>query len=608
LIPLRHISRKMNTTNYQNKIHDIQERISLLQKSYSRIGFIRLFVFLIGLALFYFLFSVNRALAFSAFGLILVLFVFIILYQKRLSDQLKDLRKLKIIYENEIEVIQGGTNLFGNGEEFIDGKHPFSGDLDIFGNHSLFNLINRSCTFEGKRQLANELSSVEGDIPEIDKRQKAIQELVAKVDFKEKMLIESIHLKKKKNKKGTINEWLEGFTFSFLSLEAFHRVFQIASLLMILMIPFAFLFSYAYLILFFVIILSTLFNFFHFRKVNQLHSRISKQSEVFANYSRLVSIINDQQFESEKLVSLKNELDKPEQIIRELKILSRLIEQLDYRLNVTVAFFLNIFLFWDIRKSIQIEKWLIKNHTNVPKWLAPIAEMDALLSMSIFSFNHPEFTFPEFTEEKEVYFNATSIGHPLIPAVNRVCNDYDLKGNGYFDIITGSNMAGKTTFLRTIGFNAILAMNGCPVCAKKLSLSPFRIMTYMRITDSLEYNLSTFHAEIQRIQDILEFTKQKTPCLLLLDELLKGTNSKDRASGTKVLMKHLVDNGSSGLISTHDLGLTKMEHEIEGRIRNFHFDIVNMDDDLDFDYKLKEGVSQTTNAGMLLRKIGLEVE
>lgn len=597
----------MDLSFYQNKILQISQRITVLKKAHRHFGFLRLFVFTSALILFYFLFPVHNILALILLVIFIISFFYLIRKQNRLSKNIKELQKMHLIYENEITVIETGVNLFGTGEEFVDVNHPYTGDLDIFGRNSMFNLINRSTTNEGKNKLAKFLSEP-SPIWELKKRQEAILELSKREDFKENMLVESIHLKKKKIDQRIIASWFEGFKFGFLNLAPFQIAFHLISLLMLLLIPISFIYDYVYLILFFVILISIIFNFYYFGKVNIIHEKISKQSDLFANYSRLVSIISKSSFESTKLTSLKNELKKPNQIISELRVISRLIEQLDYRLNAYVAFFLNTILFWDIRKSIQIERWLKKNHSNIDTWLNPIGEIDALLSMSIFLFNHPDYSFPDFKEQEEVYINTIKIGHPLIPAENRICNDYKIKGKGHFDLITGSNMAGKTTFLRTIGINSVLALSGNVVCAENLVLSNFRIMTYMRITDSLEYNLSTFHAEIQRIRHILDFAKQKEACLLLLDELLRGTNSKDRASGTKALITHLINENTTGLVSTHDLSLTSMEQENPEKIRNFHFDIVNKDDDLDFDYKLKKGVSQTTNAGMLLRKIGLVVE
>jgi hypothetical protein len=592
---------------YHNKLKILSDNISQHKLKINRYAMLRLLVFIVGLILLYFLMKVNSLIALVIFFAFAIAFFLILKIQNRTAKQLNDLKTLSSIYENEINVLKNGSNLFGGGHEFTDGKHAYSSDLDIFGKHSIFESMNRSVTFEGKTKLSEWLSNPDLDRQKLVSKQQAVAEMSGLESFKEKMLIESSIFIKDNSNQSSILNWFEAFDFSFLQLKKYKLVFNLSTLLLLGLIPFSFLYNYIYVILFACIIISISVYFYFFRKVNRLHEKISKHGELFANYSNLVRIISQQSFQTGLLKELSAELDKPDQIASELRKLSKLVEQLDYRLNAYVAFFLNVFFFWDIRKCIQIEHWLTKNKTLVAGWLDPIAEIDALLSLGIYKFNHPGYTFPELTENDTVFFEGKVIGHPLIDMAKRVCNDYQLSGAGKFDIITGSNMAGKTTFLRTVGVNAVLAFAGAPVCAEKLSLSPFRIMTYMRIADSLEYNLSTFHAEIQRIRDILDFSDSKEPNLLLLDELLRGTNSMDRATGSKALIRQLSNSGATGLVSTHDLGLTEIETDLPEMIRNFHFDIVNLENDLDFDYKLKEGINKTTNAAMLLKKIGLNV-
>jgi hypothetical protein len=595
----------MEKNHYHNKLVALQEEILILKKTAGRLGIYRLLIFMGALLFFYALLGVNSGLAYA----VLAIFTggFILVYQRHLATNKKIKQKevLKKVFENERSILEGKGNLFGDGAGFKDWQHAYAEDLDLFGSHSLFEWMNRSLTIEGKHKLAGWLMGKDSDKRDLPAQQEAVAELSHMEKFREKLLIESVYLNKEEYAQETIIQWFAGFRFHFQKIKKFSILLKFTSAVLLLLIPLAFVFDLVYIVLFAALILSMAFNFSYFRKVNQLHARISKQSELFGNYATLINIISKESFSAPKLRSIQKELNQPAQIVQELRKLAKLIEQLDYRLNAYVAFFLNLFFFWDIQKSISIEAWLMRNQHKVAEWLSPIAELDALLSISLFKFHHPSYTFPRFSDHKSVVISAKALGHPLIDPQQRVDNDYEISGLGHFDIITGSNMAGKTTFLRTLGINAVLAYIGAPVCAKEMLLSRFHIMTYMRITDSLEYNLSTFHSEIKRIRQILEFSQSQSPVLLLLDELLRGTNSKDRATGTQALIKQLIRQDASGLISTHDLGLTELEKEIPEKIRNFHFNIVNIDNDLDFDYKLKEGVSQTTNAAMLLKKIGL---
>ena len=343
------------------------------------------------------------------------------------------------------------------------------------------------------------------------------------------------------------------------------------------------------------------------RRVNLIHEHISKQSDIFKKYSALINIINSENFSNQDLRELQNRLKSEDNIEYQLNYLSKLINKLDYRLNVLMSAFLNLIFFWDIHYSYKIEKWMAVNSSKISSWLNTIGELDALLSLSILNFNHPEWHFPIFSD-KDIFVKAKSLAHPLIKSKDRISNDYNLNGMGHFDIITGSNMAGKSTFLRTLGVNIILAQTGCPVCAESMELSDLKLITYMRISDSLEDNLSTFHAELERIKSILVFTEAKNNCFVLLDELLRGTNSEDRHIGTVALIRQLMKNKASGIIATHDLAMTKMEGNYPETIRNFNFNVKTKDDELFFDYKLTPGVCNYFNASLLMKKIGIKID
>jgi DNA mismatch repair ATPase MutS len=345
----------------------------------------------------------------------------------------------------------------------------------------------------------------------------------------------------------------------------------------------------------------------YFKQVSLIHDHISKQEGMFLKFSTIIKHIKTFSFENEYLQQLKGKLLGHDNLEKQLNILSKLIKKLDYRLNVIVAIVLNLLFYWDIQYSYKVEKWMKDNSPNIPSWLETIGEFDAYLSMSVLYYNNSDWSFPTIIDNRLI-IDTKEIGHPLIDKDNRVTNDYKIESKSKFDIVTGSNMAGKSTFLRTIGTNTVLAQNGCPVCAKSFTVSNIKLITYMRIIDSLEDNLSTFHAELERIKSILKYVEENDNCFLLLDELLRGTNSQDRHVGTIALIKQMMRNKASGMIATHDLGLTDMIKDYPDNIRNYNFGVKTKDGELYFDYKLTYGVCDSFNASILMKKIGIDID
>ena len=253
-----------------------------------------------------------------------------------------------------------------------------------------------------------------------------------------------------------------------------------------------------------------------------------------------------------------------------------------------------------------LEKWKEYNKQDISNWFKGLADMEAISSTGNLAFNHPEWVFPEFSNEDAV-FESNELGHPLIPTDKRVTNSFSTKDVNQLNLVTGSNMAGKSTFLRSIGINMVLAMMGAPVCARQLTLSPMKVMSSMRISDNLEESTSTFYAELKKLKEIIEAVNRNEKVFLLLDEILRGTNSADRHIGSKSLIKQLIHHKAAGVLATHDLELAKLAEIYPENIKNYHFDVQVTNEELYFDYKLKTGICQSMNASILMKKIGIEL-
>ncbi len=591
---------------YTNRINNLNKEVSVLSKITKKLSLIRLALILIGLPVFYIMFSLSNYLGLGALVILIVSFIFVVRKHIYNNNRIEKNKNLIKIFENEMQAGKS-KNIFGNGDEYKNPTHEYSSDLDIFGKYSLYGLINRTVTYEGSDILATWLLKPQKNKEKILEKQKVLEALSKKEQFRDEFLNTFFIDEKAKNSSSDIKNWFQVFKYFFTDKKTLKYILYVLSALTITVLIGGFVFPRLWTYLVLLVVINFIISARYKKNVDVIHNHISQQENLFLKYSTLVNHINNEKFDNHYLQVLQEKLSGEYQIAEELNHLSGLIKKLDYRLNFLMSPILNIFLSWDIQCSYSIENWMKKNVGNVPHWLKTIGEFDALLSLSILVFNNPDWIFPDI-ETKEFVIEAKQIAHPMIDPKNRVANDYSIKGKGNFDIVTGSNMAGKSTFLRTIGINSILALNGCPVCASSFKVSPVSLISYMRIIDSLEDNLSTFHAELERIKSILQYIKEHDNCFLLLDELLRGTNSQDRHVGTVAFLQQVMKNNSSGIIATHDLGLTEMIEKYPDKIRNYNFGVKTKGEELFFDYKLTDGVCSSFNASLLMKKIGIEIE
>ena len=542
------------------------------------------------------------------FVAVLVVFVVAVAVHESIIRRRKFQETLKAINENEIKSLHGEFLDFDAGEDFLSTDHAYSSDLDIFGKRSVFHAMNRTITSIGKSFLSDWLKTFPEDLSanEVTEKQVSVRELAGKLDLRQNiqahgMIIED-SLKKLVSFHNLFDEpsavlgkkWLIGFIhlFPLLTLGAVVSVFFGVSWLL----PAAF------------VLTQGIVNRLTGKARQRIYTLSSRNAKILSAYSRITAELEEENFESRKLKEFRAELfmeDRPASV--HIKKLSTLLGYFDLRLSREFHLLFNNLIFWDLHCVYRIEKWKRKTGPVIHKWFDVIGNFEALASFGNTLFNNPDWTMPEI-HDAEFRLDALSVGHPLIPREENVRNDIGLKKKGNVLIVTGPNMSGKTTFLKTLGVNIVLAMAGGPVCARKFVISPLKLYTSMKVTDSLDKKLSLFYAELQRLKMIMDAILRKEPVFFLIDEMLKGTNESDRHKGAIALVRQLVENNADGVLATHDLELTKLEKDYTGTISNYHFDGYIQGDRLLFDYKLKAGICQSSNALVLMKKVGIKID
>ncbi len=589
---------------YNSRINKYNRIIGRLIRREKLHALFRFTTFISGIFLFYFTFKWNAYAGFASLLLFIGLFVVLVLKDFRIKKKRKSSEVLRNINEKELDFLNFKFDMFEGGDEFIDRDHPFSSDLDIFGNDSLFQFVNRTTSARAKKELANWFKHPY-DITNIKERQESIRELSKKPEWREHFRALGILAQQSKINPAALLEWLNERYF-FLG----NKPLQILSFIMPVVTILTFAFSGNFIpigvpilclfINFWIVFLTT-------RRVSEIHQKVSRSVELLHAYSKLFDLIENEKFKTELLSGFKKGIIcREKHASKTIRSLSRILGRLDFRLNMVVAIPLNLVLLWDLHHIFILEKWKKKNNREVDNWFNILALFDAFSSLANLAFNKPMWVIPV---EKAGDFNITTqnMGHPLIPDKKRIDNSFKMLGPGKIVIVTGSNMSGKTTFLRTIGVNLLLAMTGVPVPASSLEFTRVNLRTSMRIADSLTENTSSFYAELKRLKSILEAVKGKEQCLLLLDEILKGTNSADRHKGSDALIRQLIKHNAVGLLATHDLDLSNLEKEIPDHIENYNFDVQIEGDELYFDYKIHKGVCKSLNASILMKKMGIDV-
>ena len=537
----------------------------------------------------------------------LIPFLLLVKLHNRLFHQ-KDWYETSIRhYQAELASLENDNSAFDGGKEWIDASHPFSLDLDIFGDRSLFQFLNRTCTPFGKETLSHWLRQPLDKKEDIETRQQAIKELSNYNDFRETFRITGCLNKNDETTMNDLKKWIASPSI-FLQKKSNQWICRAVPVINIILFVLGMMnvismswFGLAFCS--FAIASSKLI-----RKITVIQESYNKTLKMLSTYVHLIELADKQSMESPLLIVLKKEFESHGKKAPEvLGMLAKELDRLDLRNNLILYALLEGSMFWQLRQMLRIERWKEEYGAHLLQWLGALGQLDALSALATFAFNHEEYTYPIITDHPFV-FHAKDMGHPLMPQEQCVTNDVEIPQRPYFLIITGANMAGKSTYLRTIGCNYILACIGAPVCCASLEIYPAHLMTSLRTSDSLANNESYFFAELKRLQQILNRLKNGEEMFIILDEILKGTNSMDKQKGSLALVKQLLQLKTNGIIATHDLLLGDLKQHFPDEISNYCFEADIQNDELTFSYQLREGVAQNMNACFLMQKMGIVID
>ncbi|MDX2362584.1 MAG: DNA mismatch repair protein MutS [Crocinitomicaceae bacterium] len=582
---------------YQN---NVQEHAAIVKKLKARLrvlSVLRLTVFLIMAAIPYFLWGNVPVIS---IGIAIGLAIFLLLVSKYsdLKHTANYHKQLIAINEVELKVIDGDLSGLKTGEEYIYENHHFNQDIDLFGQGSIFQIINRTEIKKGEQLLANWLNS--NSIDNIADKQKSIHELNEKAKWRQHYKA-SAALIKTEVSSSVIIKWIKNYT-AFVP-NAFKAIPIIFSVLSIGVMTLYAIDIISWIELFLWLVVGLIITGPYVKRITKLYNASHQMKETFAQYAQLLSAVESESFESEVLKEqqerIKTEGVKASLI---LKSISKQIDYLGNRNNMIFAPLMNGFFLWDLFFAYRIEQWMNNFDSAINDWFDVIEYFDAANSLGNLAFNKPSYIYPEISEKSSDQITAKGLGHPLLNTKAMVTNDININNEDFF-IITGANMAGKSTFLRTVAVNLVMANCGLPVCAEEFSYRPIKLISSMRTSDSLTNDESYFFSELKRLKFIVESIETDT-YFIILDEILKGTNSKDKAEGSQKFVERLVASNSTGLIATHDLSLCQLSDKLP-EIQNHYFDAEIVDDELFFDYTFKEGICQNMNASFLLKKMNI---
>ncbi|WKB79990.1 DNA mismatch repair protein MutS [Cellulophaga lytica] len=578
---------KQNITNYKEESAKVKSKLLLS-------SLLRLAVFLLaGFGIYFFIGNTKAVMA--VILLAIVLFVFLVSRHSDLQYVYHKFMALIKINEIEIDVLHRKFHNLPDGEEFADPLHFYSQDIDLFGKSSFYQYSNRTALEQGSEELANQFTA--NDIDNIAQKQEAVKELASKPKWRQEFAAIATLVKAEVSYK-TIVSWMQKHT-AFIPgfMKYIPTIFTVVSVLFFVLYFMGFISGFLVAGWFF---LGLFITGFYFKKVSSLAADMGKIQSTFQQYQKLIVEIENVEFVSgllkEKRAVVVANGKKTSAVLHEF---SRILGALEQRNNMIFGFLGNGFLLWDIHQSYKIEQWIKLHGGLVQDWFSVIAFFDAYNSLGNFAFNNPSYVYPTIADKGKV-LQVKNAAHPLLDPAKSIKNDITIN-NAEFFIVTGANMAGKSTFLRTVSLQIVMANMGLPVCGTAAEYSPIKLITSMRTTDSLTDDESYFFSELKRLKFIVDEI-QNDRYFIVLDEILKGTNSTDKAIGSRKFVEKLVGSQSTGIIATHDLSLCKAADELPG-VKNHYFDAEIINNELHFDYKFKNGICKNMNASFLLKKM-----
>jgi DNA mismatch repair ATPase MutS len=559
---------------------------------------LRLVVFIAFCVALYYCIPTFPLLLSAAALVLLAAFIVLIKFYFRLGDQKALLEKLVFVNTNELAVLNDRLNGFPDGKDQLNSE-SYLDDLDIFGPRSLFHLINRTTTSHGKARLSEILREPILSIPNIVRQQQAIRVMAAQPDKRQLLTAKGLLATEKDGNLYSLFDWLA--TPSKVYGRTAMTIVRWLLILYNLICIGLWIASDMYIPLMLGVILSWTITVSFKSYIFQQHLLISKKQAILDQYSSILAVFNNMDTEGSPL--LQEEQARTDRAYQAIRRLSQLAGFFDQRLNMLVNILLNSFLLYDLQCVSALEKWKKTYKNEFPEWIEAVGNIECLNSLATLAFSNPSFTYPEPLDVGQLQITATGMAHPLIQSGERVTNDCSIGKDQRLILITGSNMSGKTTFLRTTGVNLLLAMCGAPVCASSFSFTPMELLTSLRVSDSLQEHTSYFMAELKKLQRIIHRIQEGTPALVLIDEILRGTNSDDKTYGSEQFIRKLLQYHCLSFFATHDLSLGSLEKELPGLVSNYCFESVIDGNELHFDYRLRLGIARNRNASFLMKKM-----
>ena len=593
---MRHYNMMEPTAFYEEQLVKFRKELSEVKKKLNVSSTIRLLVFLATGAGVYFTIG-NTQLLIGCILAGIIAFLFLVTRHSKMQAERDLIKALVLRNETELRVLQRDFYNLPDGSEYHHPEHVYSQDIDLFGRGSFYQYLNRTSLRSGSDRLSEMLLS--NDINNIAQKQDAVRELSALPEWRQRFgAIAS--LVKTETPADTVLKWLNEYkTFLPSYIKTVSRVFSVISLLTIAAYFFGFIAGWWVFVVFG---LGLLITGRFVKRVNMLAVHTSKVQSTFTQYSRLLFEIEGQAFTSETLSRKRSKVISTSQSSSSiLNAFSKHLDAFDQRNNILVGFISNGFFLRDLSIVSNIEGWIVSHTDAVADWFEVIAFFDSFNSLGNYTFNHKNHVFPVITNTTETLVVAAA-AHPLLDPTTAIRNDIEIDNDQFF-IITGANMAGKSTFLRTVALQIVMANVGLPTSAKNARYTPIKLITSMRTTDSLTDDESYFFSELKRLKFIVDEIQQDR-YFIILDEILKGTNSTDKAAGSRKFIDKLVGSGATGIIATHDLSLCEAANDLK-EVKNYYFDAQIINDELFFDYTFKEGICQNMNASFLLKKMGI---
>lgn len=529
-----------------------------------------------------------------------VIFISLIVVHGRVIDRLSYLNAQVIVIQRYLERYSDGWKQFDeNGLDYVDNVTGVMKDLDLVGRNSLFQYLNVGNSLRGKKRLIAKLTRTSFDELLIIQEQQAVQELANNNSFVLSLETFGRMLEKPKVIEKIIEEFVTNLKDTKInrSWGFICYLIPILTIIAIIMFLFNIMFKLAVIIVPVLIFGQLILAIINLSKNSLIFEQVSKLSQCLNNYQNICHLIEQTKFNTSHLIELQNKLKKSSEAFDQLKGISSSIKQ---RNNLLAFLLLNGILLWDVNCKERYDNWVKQYAGSIDQWLEIIGEFESLASLQVLLHTHKPTCFANFHGNQTTYLEFSEAYHPLISNDEVISNSFMM--NKQVCVITGSNMSGKTTFLRTVGINLVLAYAGAPVLAKSFDCSLMEIFTSMRIEDDLN-GISSFYAELLRIKEIVEANRRGGLMIALIDEIFKGTNSKDRIIGAKETVKQLSSDNIFTFITTHDFELCELEHEVS--CSNYHFNEYYQDNQIMFDYLIKQGRSNTTNAQYLLKMVGI---